>query len=343
MKIDRATWQRIQAHFDELLDLPADRRADAIERLALPDSDRRALEALLAAHDAEDDGPFARSAPELLRLMDDERVPAKRWENRELGPWLVESHIADGGMSVVYAGRRNDGQFEKRVAIKVLKSERLGGSPERLVEEIRILAPLEHPNIARLIDSGTTGDGDPYLVMEYIDGTPIDAYCNRHALPVADRVRLVVETAAALEYAHRRQVIHCDVKPANLLVHADGRPTVVDFGIAALTRGDIPSRRQGVFWSPGFSPPERLRNAPPDTTQDVFGLGAVLHRLLSDAPAQTPRDLQAIVDRACAEAPDDRYRSMTGFRADLEAWLERRPVSARDGGQSACNAILRSV
>jgi serine/threonine-protein kinase len=331
VKPDRATWLRIEPHFERLIEVPVEHRERMVDELALSARDRTLLNGLLAAHD--DDGPLDRTAPELLRMVDDERIAAQRWEGRKLGPWQVTSRIADGGMSVVYAGQRIDGQFDKRVAIKVIKSERLSANPARLAEEIRILARLEHPGIARLIDSGTTEDDDPYLVMEFVEGRPIDVYCDERNLSLADSIRLLVDVAEALEYAHGRQIIHCDVKPANILVRNDGRPSLVDFGIAALTGHDRqPDADGSVFWSPGFSAPERLRNAAPEASQDVFALGAVIDELGSHRAAAIPRDLRAIIACACAERPEDRYRSMTSLRSELQSWLQRRPVTARNGG-----------
>src|SRR6056297_3405351 len=361
MNIDRETWMRIGPLFEQLLDLPKTRRAAEIDAAGLSPEHRSALEHLLAAHDADDD-PLTDSAADLFGLPN--RAPSlPDWSGRALGPWRVERRLAEGGMSVVYIGERADGRFEMQVAIKVLKSGRLNIAPERLEAETRILARLQHPGIARLIDSGAGDDGEPYLVMEFIDGTPIDRHCTAQDLDTRDRVRLALAMADALEYAHQRQVVHCDIKPANVLVRADGRPCIVDFGIAALAqRGDPDTEEAHRFCSPGFSAPECYDRARPDTAQDVYSLGAVLSELLVDGgvraladtltgrrtpteelapramPAhdgsgRLPSDLAAVLQRARAREPQARYPSVGALAADLRAWLDHRPLAAFDGGR----------
>jgi len=365
MSIDRETWTRIGPLFDRLLDRPTSERAAEIEAADLPPEHRAALEKLLAAHDTNDadDALLTGSAADLLGLPEADRS-LPDWTGRALGPWRVRRRLAEGGMSVVYIGERADGRFEMQVAIKVLKSGRLNIAPERLEAETRILARLQHPGIARLIDSGAGDDGEPYLVMEFIDGTPIDRHCTAQDLDTRDRVRLALAMADALEYAHQRQVVHCDIKPANVLVRADGRPCIVDFGIAALAqRGDPDTEEAHRFCSPGFSAPECYDRARPDTAQDVYSLGAVLSELLVDGgvraladtltgrrtpteelapramPAhdgsgRLPSDLAAVLQRARAREPQARYPSVGALAADLRAWLDHRPVAAFGGGRS---------
>ncbi|NKI34351.1 serine/threonine protein kinase [Wenzhouxiangella sp. XN79A] len=364
MSIDRDTWEQIGPLFDRLLDRPASERDAVIGAAGLSAEHRAALENLLTAHDTQDadDELLTGSAADLLGLPDAHRALSD-WSGRTLGPWRVERRLAEGGMSVVYVGERADGRFEMQVAIKVLKTGRLNIAPERLDAETRILARLQHPGIARLIDSGAGEDGQPYLVMEFIDGTPIDRHCATQNMTTRDRVRQVLAVAEALEYAHQRQVVHCDIKPANVLVRTDGRPCIVDFGIAALAqRGDPDTEQAHRFCSPGFSAPECYDRAPPDTAQDVYSLGALLSELVVDGgvralsdtitgqrtptedlvpapmPAhdgsgRLPADLAAVLRRARAHEPESRYPSVGALAADLRAWLDHRPVAAFDGGR----------
>jgi len=370
MTIDKSSWTRIQAHFDSLIELPPESRESALEALELRPEDRDLLQALLRSHDQADPLLDSGSAPALLNLARDE-AGNQDWAGRRLGPWEVEGQIARGGMSVVHRGRRADGQFEKTVAIKVLDADQLAADQRhRLTEEVRILARLEHPGLARLIDSGQSADGDPYLVMEYVTGDPLNDYVGENHLGIGQRIDLIIQVARALLYAHQRQVIHSDVKPANILVTSSGQARLVDFGIASLNRGDQGNETR-LYCSPAYAAPERLHGAPPTTSQDIFALGAVLYRLLSgrnirphdsitgtriteqptppsiattQAVHETANrpivarelkgDLDAICMKAIAVDPDERYASLSEFIADLEAWRDHRPVAARNGGRS---------
>jgi eukaryotic-like serine/threonine-protein kinase len=375
MNLDRASWERLQTHFDRLVELEPDQRAEELASLAISEGDRQLLDQLLRAHDDPDPLLESASAPDLLDLVDedDHDAPVKiDWCGRTLGPWRVGEQIGRGGMSVIHSGFRADGQFEKTVAIKVLDAAQLASFQQhRLAEEVRILARLEHPGIARLIDSGTADDGHPYLVMEYVDGKALNVHARENRLGVRDCVQLIMQVARALGYAHQRQVIHCDVKPTNILVTPEGQVRVVDFGIAALIQRQAePDRARNVYCSPAYAAPERLTGTLPTTRQDVFSLGAVLYQLLTgrsirprDAlagnatseeltpPSQTASvaagngrplaidarqlrgDLDAICLKALNQDPDQRYGGMSELLADLEAWLERRPVLARQGGR----------
>lgn len=374
MSLDRSAWERLQAHFDRLVEMKPARRAQALDSLDLAESDQQLLADLLRAHDDPDPLLEAGSAPDLLDLVDtDADAPESiDWCGRTLGPWRVGEQIGRGGMSVIHSGFRADGQFEKTVAIKVLDAAQLASFQQhRLAEEVRILARLEHPGIARLIDSGTADDGHSYLVMEYVDGKPLNVHARENRLGIRDCVRLVIQVARALDYAHQRQVIHCDVKPTNILVTPEGQVRVVDFGIAALIQRQAePVQAPNLYCSPAYAAPERLTGTLPTTRQDVFSLGAVLYQLLTghgirprDAlagmptseeltpPSQTASmavangrplaidarqlrgDLDAICLKALHQNPDKRYGGMSELLNDLEAWLERRPVQARQGGK----------
>ncbi len=213
---------------------------------------------------------------------------------RRLGPYEVLRRIGEGGMGTVYEGVRADDAYRQRVAIKTVwrgaDSELLA---RRLRSERQILASLEHPNIARLLDGGSTGDGCPYLVMEYVAGSPIDAHCDAWRLPLRARLALFEQVCAAVRHAHRNLAIHRDLKPSNVLVTADGVVKLLDFGVAKLTgagEGEGPGTLTGAGLSPftaGYAAPEQVDGGPVTTATDVYALGALLHVLLT---GRTPFD-----------------------------------------------------
>ncbi len=219
-------------------------------------------------------------------------VSAKEWAGRRVGNYTLVREIGRGGMSVVYLAERADQAYEHQVAVKLvypgLVDPRLA---ERLVAERQILARLEHPNIARLLDGGTTDDGVPYFVMERIDGLPIDRHCDERGLSISERIRLFRTVCAAVAHAHRNLVVHRDLKPSNILVGADGEPKLLDFGIAKVLSPNELDEEGGRTISPALTPsyasPEQLRGEPVTTATDIYSLGVVLYRLLTGALPRT--------------------------------------------------------
>ena len=357
-------WQLVCKLFDELASCPPAERS--METLEHSQAVIETLKQMLAAHDSSDLQLLDNTIQSIAGRMG--ALPAETdivdYRQQRFGPWRAIEEVGRGGMAVVLRGERADGQFEKEVAIKLLPTGDAESERERLLEEIRILARLEHPNIAHLIDGGISKSGIPYLVMEYVRGQPITEYCNQQGLDVGQRVRLLTQVIEAVSHAHRHLVVHCDLKPGNILVSEDGRVKLVDFGIASLIskRTGRASAPRELICSPGHAAPEQLRGAPPAISQDVFSLGAVLYLLLCDRPirdnqiasrllfsgrasgeAITPpsqharnrridQDLDAICSRALAPDPAHRYASTSEMHADLQAWLACRPVSARVGG-----------
>jgi eukaryotic-like serine/threonine-protein kinase len=290
------------------------------------------------------------------------------WRGRTLGAYLIEDRIAAGGMGVVYRARRADEQFERGVAIKVLSSTLASDDAQRRFRtERQILANFSHPNIAQLLDGGTTDEGVPYLVMEYIEGLPIDEYCTRNALPVAARLRLFMQVCAAVQYAHQRLVVHRDVKPSNVLVTGAGVPKLLDFGIAKLLEGaeGRAAASQTVadarLLTPRNASPEQIRGAPITTASDIYSLGVLLYELLTEQPpydvsSLAPTGLQAaicekdpdppssrrklasdldnIVMTAMRKEPERRYASAAALAEDIGRFLESRPVQARPNAWS---------
>jgi serine/threonine-protein kinase len=207
---------------------------------------------------------------------------------RRIGPYRVHRELGRGGTGVVYLAERDDGQFRRLVAIKLLR-----GSPDaeelrsRFLAERQILASLDHPNIAQLLDAGVTDGQLPYLVMEYVEGLPITTYCDRHRLDVKARLRLFQSVCAAVHHAHRNLVIHRDLKPSNILVTASGQVKLLDFGIAKLQNpvlGGVPlavTRTDVRVTTPEYASPEQVRGEPLSTASDIYALGVVLYELLT--------------------------------------------------------------
>ena len=199
----------------------------------------------------------------------------------QLGPWRLLRLIGSGGMGEVWLGERSDEIVEQRVAIKRVRVQ-TADVRERLFSERRLLARLEHPNIARFIDAGVDAAGSPWLVLEYVEGVPISDWCAQQALSLHDRLRLFGKVCAAVEHAHRHLIVHRDLKPANVLVNADGEPKLLDFGIAKLLDGTGEGNTVGAL-TPSYAAPEQLRGEPVSTATDVYALGLLLYRLLAGA------------------------------------------------------------
>jgi serine/threonine protein kinase/TolB-like protein/Tfp pilus assembly protein PilF len=224
-------------------------------------------------------------ASELSAALDAE---ADTLIGRHIGAYRIVREIGRGGMGAVYLAERADEQFQKQVAVKLIKR---GMDTDAILRrfqlERQILASLEHPYIARLLDAGTTNDGLPYFIMEYVDGQPIDRYCETHRLPTRERLELCRLVCAAVRYAHEHQIIHRDLKPSNILVSAAGTPKLLDFGIAKLLTPDHPGEtRDATLYTPRpmtprYASPEQVRGDPTGTAGDVYALGVVLYELLT--------------------------------------------------------------
>jgi serine/threonine protein kinase len=284
-------WQRADGIFDEALDLPPAQRAAFLDRACGGDSQLRALvERLLNAAEIEDpgfksggalQGTFGDTFRSELTHSDD--VPA----GTLIGRYRIVREIGRGGMSVVYLAERADGQFRQEVALKLLQSGiATGHIARRFDRERQILAQARHPGVARLLDGGTGPGSRPYLVMEYVDGRPIDLYCDEERLSVPDRLHLFLQVAHAVEDAHRNLVVHRDIKPSNILVTADGHAKLLDFGIAKLldptaTSGEALTGSAIRLMTPAWASPEQVRGNPVTTASDVYQLGLLLYLLLT--------------------------------------------------------------
>lgn len=330
MPVDAALWTRLAPLLDTLLALPADERAAALA--ALPDDDLRTAAVRLLERIEETGEDFLEADGGVLRHAEHLFLYAPT-PPATLGPYRLLRELGRGGMGVVFLAERNDGAFEQQVAIKVLRFADPARA-ERLDRERHILAVLDHPAIARLRDGGHTPDGQPYLVLDYVDGTPLLDYARERPLP--DRLRLLVDAADAVAYAHQHLIVHRDLKPSNLLVDPSGQVKLLDFGIAKVLTDDDTITRGDSPFTPAYAAPEQRRGEPVTTSTDVYALGALLHELatglrLGGVPASTtmPSDVHAIVQRATEDAPADRYPSAAAFREDLLRYLSGQPIVAR--------------
>ncbi len=278
-----ARWQQVRDILASAIALPLAERGNYVEQVCTGDPDLRSeVDSLLRSHEQAGDGFLNTPAADLKGAMTDVTARSSRI-GRRIGVYQVIEEIGRGGMGEVYRAVRADGLYQKEVAIKLVR----GGYDsdallERFLCERQILASLDHPNIARLHDGGTTEDGLPYLVMELIEGTPIDQYCEQHNLSINERLRLFTQVCSAVQYAHQRLVIHRDIKPSNILVTAEGVPKLLDFGIAKILDPAAGSETTVVRpMTPEYASPEQVRGEPITTATDVYSLGVVLYRLLA--------------------------------------------------------------
>jgi len=273
-----------------------------------------------------------------------------------LGPYRIIGVIGRGGMGIVYKAVRADDAYQKTVAIKASRFAALSTEQrKRFLDERQILAVLDHPNIARMLDGGTTAQGIPYVVMEYVAGTAIDRYCEQHALDDQARIAMMVQVCRTVGYAHRYLVVHRDLKPDNVLVSDDGVPKLLDFGIAKVLDPAVFGLQPGTNteasqpMTPNFAAPEQLSGEPVTTSTDVYQLGLMLYVLLTgkhpfplpsrsgvaQVRAKPPKqpalsaDLDKIVQQAMHEDPSRRYASAIELAEDLERYRNGFPVTAR--------------
>ncbi|MBX7117859.1 MAG: serine/threonine-protein kinase [Gemmatimonadaceae bacterium] len=363
---DTARRAAVEELFEAALDQPAaDRAAWLAARCADDPALRREVEALLDA-DAAADAPLdALRAP--IASLAAQGEPGGR--PRRIGPYKVLREIGRGGQGVVYLAARDDGQFHRQVAVKLLLASRNADElRRRFLDERQILASLSHPHIAQLLDGGAAEGGQPYLVMEYVDGVPITEYCAHEGLGIEERLALFQDVCAAVEHAHRNLVLHRDLKPGNILVTAGGAVKLLDFGIAKLLAPSggaaLPMTRTAARpMTPAYASPEQIRGGVLTTASDVYALGLILYELLTGrhaseldgvAPAEAfrricevepplpsraaPRhagtlrgDVDAIVMRALRKEAGQRYGSPALLSEDIDRYRQGFPVHAHRG------------
>lgn len=351
-------WARISDLFDQLLALPPGERRAILA--AQTGAIRQQVQRLLDAMEREG-GRFAGTAFSLLHEDAARDLLAEAAPGSRVGPYEIVREVGRGGMGVVYEAFRTDDDYRKRVAIKLVSlGARTAEVMQRFRRERRILAGLEHRNVAALLDGGYTAEGVPFVALEFVEGTPIDQHIAAQALSIRDRIALMRQVCAALQYAHQRLVIHRDLKPGNILVTADGTVKLLDFGVAKLLVEDDRSGeadRTGIGaqpFTPAWASPEQLLGDPLTIACDIHGLGLVLYqvltgrhpfrdsatpaveirrRILEDTPPPSGlgRDLDAVLQRALEKQPAARYPSVAELSADLLRFLEGRPLLARPG------------
>jgi len=325
--VDAERYARVRMLFDALAELP---RAQREPLLDASDEDPEVVarvRSLLSSTAVT--GQISAPVAGLLAAMVDKGIePGTR-----LGAWTLERKIGEGGMGTVYLSRRSDGHFEQVAAVKLLRGVPSAPALEYIARERQILATLNHPSIARLLDGGATPAGEPYLVMEYLDGEPIDRHCREQRPGLGTLLHLLIQICEAVAYAHTRLVVHCDLKPSNILVLADGRPCLLDFGIARLLgeadRGEPSSISQRArAFTPGFASPEQESGSLVSTASDVFSLGRLIEHLTAQAGLATDAELRALIVHATAADPDARYESAAALASDLRRYLARLPLQA---------------
>ncbi|HZI99059.1 MAG TPA: serine/threonine-protein kinase [Gemmatimonadaceae bacterium] len=359
--MDIHRWQKIQELLDVALETDPARWSDVLRERCSGDPDlKREVESLLSRLNTAES--FLDSPPSALAaalVADASETDSDQYAGRQFGAYRLVRQIGHGGMSRVYLAERTDGEFEQQVTIKLLRAGM--DSPadlERFRRERQILARLNHPNVARLLDGGVTAEGVPYLVMEYVEGETIDRYCKDHKLGLRERLTLFLTILDATQYAHRNLVIHRDLKPANIFVTADGAVKLLDFGLAKmleldpLASADAMTGTAQRWMTPEYAAPEQIRGEPVSTLTDVYQLGAVLFELLTgtlpfgrrgrstyeleraimnDDPAapSLSGDLDAIILKALQKEPEQRYASVDAFADDVRRHLSSHPVHAR--------------
>ena len=368
MPISQQQWRRVERALDGALDLDPVARGRYLDRICTGDAWLRAeVEALLrSCDDAREflEGPAREFAAPLLTPGPPGKVP------RRIGPYRVVSRLGEGGMGAVYLAERDDRQFRQRVALKLVRTELAGDERfvRRFIEERQILATLDHPGVARLVDGGLTPPGLPWYAMEYVEGTPLDRFCAETAPSFERRLRLFLDVCDAVQYAHRHLIVHRDLKPSNILVTAAGTVKLLDFGIAKLLGGQASARpltETGVRpMTPEYAAPEQVLGQPVNVATDVFALGVLLFEMLTgrrpyrltgpgraelelaiveqepERPSSVASDvgglrrrlrgdLDTIVLAALRKEPDRRYPTVERMAEDLRRHLAGLPVTAR--------------
>jgi eukaryotic-like serine/threonine-protein kinase len=330
--------------FEVVADLPHEERAGELRRL---NADAQMIAEVLALHVASTATTSVSSPIAAALASAASRQPAA---GDTVGVWHLEREIGRGGMGSVFLAERSDGHFRQRAALKVVRCIPRRKTLERFARERQLLATLTHPNIARLLDGGATPQGEPYLVMEYVDGEDIEHHCRRHRLGVRPVLALFLTACSAVAFAHRQLVVHCDLKPSNLLIDREGRPVLLDFGIARLIEQAGPEKAPGeaggqiqlttAAFTPRYASPEQQAHGAVTTASDIYSLGVLLAELLAQAAdhgrlgALRRRELDAIVLRATRHDPAERYPTVDALMSDIRRFLAHQPVRAL-GGRTA--------
>ncbi|HEY7641255.1 MAG TPA: serine/threonine-protein kinase [Steroidobacteraceae bacterium] len=373
LRLDPASWSELERLLDEALDRPPAARAAWLESLDPKfDALKPQLRALLLRAAEVETSDFLATLPG----VELDAIAATAADGRIVGPYRLVRELGRGGMGSVWLAERVDGLIDRPLALKL--PHVIGSFPglaERMARERAILAALNHPHIARLYDAGLTDDGQPYLALEYVEGRPLDVHCrgadDAQPLDLRARLRLLVQVANAVAYAHGKLIVHRDLKPANILVNADGYVRLLDFGIAKIL--DEGAARDSALTefgpralTPDYASPEQIRGEPLTVAADIYALGVLLYELLTDRlpyprssrpelehailnlEAQRPSeaagralrgDLDTITLKALKKQPEERYATANAFAEDIARYLDGRPVLARP--DSAAYRLLK--
>ena len=324
----RQEWQRVRSVLETALELDPESRSPYLESTGLEEPLRLEVELMIRLH--EEAGTKLLNSPAVVDVIGETARDVPR--GRRIGPYEIQGEIGHGGMGAVYRARRADGQFEQDVALKIVR----GGSAAvtRFRSERQILAGLDHPNIAKLLDGGATPEGLPYFVMEYIDGLPITDYCERNSLATEARLQLFLAVCSAVQYAHQHLVIHRDIKPSNIFVTKDAIPKLLDFGIAKVLDPALQAQNGTIdgrwMMTPEYASPEQIRGETVTTATDVYSLALVLYQLLTGRYAyeigdRAPHEVARVI---CEDEPQalsanlskaDSTRTRREFEGDLNS------------------------
>jgi serine/threonine-protein kinase len=316
------TWERVQEIFNAAADLPSGDRAALLERECAGDVTLRDEVESLLASDEQATSFIEDPASAMPRDLLDATAEEEDFAGRRFGAYRVLREIGRGGLGAVYLAARADEQFEKQVAIKVVKR---GLDTDDILRRFRaerqILAQLDHPNIGRLTDAGSTEEGLPYFVMEYVEGESITSYCETHRLSTAARLKLFRDVCSAISYAHQHLVIHRDIKPSNILVTKDGVPKLLDFGIAKVLHSEDPLAAHTMtgirVMTPEYASPEQVRGLPINTASDIYSLGVLLYELLTNQkPYRLTSNTSEELSRAVLDQIPERPSTAVALRGD---------------------------
>jgi serine/threonine protein kinase len=334
--------------FHELADLSPEERERVLAERRIGPEVRQEIESLLSFDSTDFQSLTVCVADAAGQVLEQDRGR----EPGSCGPYRLVQPLGSGGMGTVYLAERSDGEIQQRVAVKLLRADsHRPAFRSHFLRERQLLASLNHPSIVHVIDAGHTDDGRPYLVMEYVDGFPIDVY--GATIPWRDRLSLFLRVCDGVAHAHRHLIIHRDLKPSNILVDSAGQPKLLDFGIAKLLdeTGDATQTIERLL-TPNYASPEQLSGTVQTTATDVYSLGAVLYKLLTSRLPRDPEgalnavkeiplpsrlnpslpsDLDYILRKALRPEPEERYASVEAFANDIRAFLESKPVQARSG------------
>jgi eukaryotic-like serine/threonine-protein kinase len=332
-------WKQVQEKLDLALALEPEERKLFLDQLGHTDLELRQEVESLLSYESTEPHFLQNAAIRALGLGDEQATKREDLVGRLFGPYRLTGLLGAGGMGEVFRAVRADGHYDQQVAVKIVRPG-LGGefSSVRFRNERQILAKLDHPNIANILDGGTTADGLPYLVMEFVDGVPITEFCDQNRLSIENRFRLFRTVCSAVHYAHQNLIVHRDIKPTNILVASDGTPKLLDFGIAKILTSDSPVRDATVtgVWAmtPEYASPEQVQGDPITTATDVYSLGLVLYELLTGQRAhrfsgRMPHEIARAVLESDPEKPSSTVfqKTRTGETQDVSERAGTEPVA----------------